>query len=95
MTSSTRELIRNTPKTDSNPTQNDTVTLDKSYIDQSVSLFKDALGKGMDVAQLANGDLMITETKTVTYRYRWDNERKKFERHNNSVRRPRKTKLSA
>lgn len=65
----------------------DDFILSRPYINQSYTLMTDALQKGLDVAQLPNGDVMITEVKTVTYRYRWDQESKKFERYSASQRR--------
>jgi len=48
--------------------------LDPRYLRQSSSLIQDALQKGFDVLQLANGDIVTTGTKTVVYQYSWDNE---------------------
>lgn len=46
--------------------------LDPRYLRQSSSLIQDALQKGFDVLQLANGDIVTTGTKTVVYQYTWD-----------------------
>ena len=48
--------------------------LDPRYLRQSSSLIQDALQKGFDVLQLANGDIVTTGTKTVVYQYAWDQE---------------------
>jgi hypothetical protein len=53
---------------------------DANYIRKSSVLVSDALQKGSDVMQLANGDIVITEVKTVTYKYQWDESKGKFER---------------
>ncbi len=42
------------------------------YLRQSSSLINDALQKGFDVLQLANGDVVMTGVKTVVYQYSWD-----------------------
>lgn len=42
------------------------------YLRQSSSLINDALQKGFDVLQLANGDVVMTGIKTVVYQYAWD-----------------------
>lgn len=42
------------------------------YLRQSSSLINDALQKGFDVLQLANGDVVMTGIKTVVYQYTWD-----------------------
>ena len=52
--------------------------LDPRYLRQSSSLIQDALQKGFDVLQLANGDIVTTGTKTVLYQYTWDMEKGKL-----------------
>lgn len=52
--------------------------LDSRYLRQSSSLIQDALQKGFDVLQLANGDIVMTGTKTVVYQYLWDEEKGKL-----------------
>ena len=51
---------------------------DPGYLRQSSALIHEALQKGFDVLQLANGDIMTTGTKTVVYQYRWDAEKGKL-----------------
>ncbi len=52
--------------------------LDARYLRQSSSLIQEALQKGFDVLQLANGDIVTTGTKTVVYQYSWDEEKGKL-----------------
>lgn len=52
--------------------------LDARYLRQSSSLIQEALQKGFDVLQLANGDIVTTGTKTVVFQYRWDEEKGKL-----------------
>lgn len=52
--------------------------LDPRYLRQSSALIQDALQKGFDVLQLANGDIVTTGTKTVMYQYAWDEEKGKL-----------------
>jgi hypothetical protein len=52
--------------------------LDPRYLRQSSSLIQEALQKGFDVLQLANGDIVTTGTKTVVYQYTWDEEKGKL-----------------
>jgi len=52
--------------------------LDPRYLRQSSSLIQEALQKGFDVLQLANGDIVTTGTKTVVYQYAWDEEKGKL-----------------
>ena len=52
--------------------------LDPRYLRQSSSLIQDALQKGFDVLQLANGNIVTTGTKTVLYQYTWDSEKGKL-----------------
>jgi hypothetical protein len=84
----------------SSGTNAETVSLlakDINYIDRSSSIVREALSKGSDILQLANGDLVITEVKTVSYKYVWDNEKGRFCRANsgNRAKRPRKNKKAA
>ncbi len=74
--SSVLNLIKNLPEiaSEQNP------ATDINYIRKSTNLVNDALGKGADIMQLANGDILITEIKTVTYKYSWNKEQNKFER---------------
>ncbi len=53
---------------------------DPRYLRQSSSLINEALQKGFDVLQLANGDIVTTGTKTVVYQYTWDAEKGKLVR---------------
>src|SRR3954470_6890707 len=52
--------------------------LDPRYLRQSSSLIQEALQKGFDVLQLANGDIVTTGTKTVVYQYTWSDEKGKL-----------------
>jgi len=51
---------------------------DHAYLRQSSALINEALQKGFDVLQLANGDIVTTGTKTVVYQYTWDAEKAKL-----------------
>ena len=51
---------------------------DPAYLRQSSTLINEALQKGFDVLQLANGDVVTTGTKTVVYQYTWDSEKGKL-----------------
>ncbi len=53
---------------------------DARYLRQSSSLINDALQKGFDVLQLADGDIVMTGVKTVSYQYTWDSEKGKLVR---------------
>lgn len=52
--------------------------LDPRYLRQSSALINEALQKGFDVLQLADGDIVTTGTKTVVYQYKWDPEKGKL-----------------
>lgn len=54
--------------------------MDARYLRQSASLIQDALQKGFDVLQLANGDIVMTGTKTIVYQYAWDEDKGKLSR---------------
>lgn len=49
-----------------------------AYLRQSSALINDALQKGFDVLQLANGDIVTTGTKTIVYQYSWDESKEKL-----------------
>lgn len=51
---------------------------DADYLRQSSSLINEALQKGFDVLQLANGDIVTTGTKTIVNTYTWDKGRQKL-----------------
>ena len=46
--------------------------MDPRYLRQSSSLVNQALQKGFDVLQMEEGEIVMTGTKTVIYRYSWD-----------------------
>ncbi|WP_425362558.1 DUF2671 domain-containing protein [Candidatus Tisiphia endosymbiont of Hybos culiciformis] len=48
------------------------------YICQSATLITESIQKGFDVAQLSNGDITVTEIKTVNVHYNWDTVKQKF-----------------
>lgn len=45
---------------------------DIDYICNSTPLIIDSLQRGLDIAQLPNGDIIVTEIKTVNTQYSWD-----------------------
>jgi len=51
---------------------------DIRYICKSCSLITDALQKGCDVMQMPNGDIIISELKTITLQYTWDDKKGKL-----------------
>ena len=69
--------ITNTTRADRGD-ENTNTMLDPRYLRQSSSLIQDALQKGFDVLQLANGDIVMTGTKTVVYQYAWEEEKGKL-----------------
>jgi hypothetical protein len=52
------------------------------YICRSTKLITDSLRNGCDIAQLPNGDVMITETKIVHMHYVWNKDKGKMVRLN-------------
>ena len=54
---------------------NETIMTDPRYLKQSATLINNSLKKGFDILQLENGDIVTTGTKTVVYRYSWDEEK--------------------
>lgn len=53
---------------------------DIRYICKSCSLITEALQKGCDIMQMPNGDIIITEVKTLTFQYTWDEKKGKLVR---------------
>ena len=51
---------------------------DARYLRQSSALINEALQKGFDVLQLADGGIVTTGTKTVVYHYKWEPEKGKL-----------------
>lgn len=49
-----------------------------SYLRQSSNLIHDALKNGLDVLQMANGDIVTTGTQIVVTRYVWDHAKGKL-----------------
>lgn len=63
------------PKTD---TTEDQILTDVQYICKSTTLITDSLRNGNDIAQLPNGDIMVTEVKVVHMHYTWDKDKCKM-----------------
>lgn len=65
---------------------------DPDYLRQSSSLINEALQKGFDILQLANGDIVTTGTKTIVNQYSWDKEKQKLTKAKVSEKKARKPK---
>lgn len=51
---------------------------DVRYICKSSNLITESLRRGCDVAQLPNGDIIITEVKTINTQYTWDKDKRRL-----------------
>ena len=51
---------------------------DIKYICQSTNIISDFLQRGCDVAQMSNGDIIITEVKVVSTQYAWEPVKQKM-----------------
>jgi hypothetical protein len=51
---------------------------DVAYLCGSTGIITDALKQGFDIAQLPNGDVVVSEIRTVTVRYSWDKQKQKM-----------------
>ncbi len=51
---------------------------DIKYICGSTSLIVESLQKGLDIAQLPSGDVIVTEVKTVNTHYSWDKNKQRM-----------------
>ncbi|WP_341747227.1 DUF2671 domain-containing protein [Candidatus Tisiphia endosymbiont of Dascillus cervinus] len=72
--------ILNTPtkKTTSSLDTDNNPFFNVRYICQSTTLITESIQKGFDVAQLPNGDITVTEIKTVNVHYHWDSFKQRF-----------------
>lgn len=61
---------------DTSPEQD--IFADIRYICNSTSLIVESLQKGLDVAQLPSGDVIVTEVKTINTQYSWDKNKQKM-----------------
>lgn len=61
-----------------NDDSQDFIFSDINYICGSTSLIIDSLQKGLDIAQLPSGDIIVTEVKTVNTQYSWNPEKNKM-----------------
>lgn len=57
--------------------EDDTLT-DVRYICKSSELITEALQKGFDVAQMPNGDVIVTEVKIVNVQYSWHKDKNRM-----------------
>lgn len=57
---------------------NESLFDDIRYICGTTGLITESLQKGFDVAQLPNGDLIVTEVKIVNVHYTWSKEKQKM-----------------
>ncbi len=67
---------KNLPKNE----ESNNIMNDMRYISRSCSLITESLQKGCDVMQMPNGDIIVSELKTVTFNYTWDLKKGKLVR---------------
>ena len=79
-----KEVLSNLPsKTAQDNAEGDTsleLMANPDYLRQSSTLISEALKKGFDVLQLDNGEIVTTGTKTIVYKYRWDEKSGKMKK---------------
>lgn len=56
----------------------DSIFINPTYISRSSSLISGALRKGYDVAQLSNGDIIVSEVRVINIKYIWSDDKKKM-----------------
>jgi hypothetical protein len=78
------ETLKQNNSEEEKPVSKDTLS-DVRYICKSSYLITEALQNGYDVAQLPNGDIIVTEIKTVNVQYSWDPEKNKMVRVNCNI----------
>jgi Protein of unknown function (DUF2671) len=58
--------------------ESEDILTDIKYICKTSGLITESLQKGCDVAQLPNGDIIVSEVKTVNTQYSWDSEKNRM-----------------
>jgi hypothetical protein len=58
--------------------QEPNIFADIDYICNSTSLIVDSLQRGLDVAQLPTGDVIVTEVRTINTQYSWDQDKQRM-----------------
>jgi len=74
-----KEIQSINEKGDHNSQTPDPLT-DIDYICKSTTLITESLRNGKDIAQLPNGDIIVTERKIVHLHYTWDSAKGKMVR---------------
>ncbi len=69
---------KDTPEIESQNSNESEILNDVKYICRSNQLIIDSLQRGMDVAQLPNGDVLVTEVKTIHTQYGWNEEKQRM-----------------
>ncbi|CAK8162655.1 hypothetical protein CAXC1_210006 [Candidatus Xenohaliotis californiensis] len=72
--------FKNNSKDKNKETDSFDIVSNPLYIRRFAALLRDVMQRGSDLMHLANGNVVITETKVVTYQYAWNKEKGKFER---------------
>ena len=86
-------LLKNIESYTEKNTEEKDLMSDVRYVCKSCSLITESLQKGCDVMQMPNGDIIVTELKTVVFQYTWDDKKGKLVRNQaNNKTRKRKTK---
>jgi hypothetical protein len=73
-----KDILKDLPKNNDSDDDSENLMNDPDYIRQSSKFISDSLRKGADVLQLDNGDIITTETKTITTQFSWDSKSKKM-----------------
>jgi hypothetical protein len=76
--------LKNIEKLQSKDEEQNDVFTDLRYVCKSGSLITESLQRGGDVMQLANGDIIVSEMKPVTFYYAWDKTKGRLVRLNNT-----------
>ena len=63
---------KNKKKIDQSDSSTKNILTDVKYLCRSNSIIRDALRNGQDVTQMPNGDVIITEVKTVHIQFSYD-----------------------
>ena len=76
---SSRDQVEDRAEESSVETGSDLLT-DVSYLCKATPLIVNSLQRGCDVAQLPNGDVLVTEVKVINNQFSWNKEKNKMVR---------------
>lgn len=78
MAQQNKDILTKSINTEKDSTSDHDIFSDIQYICSSTKLITESLRKGCDIVQMPNGDVIVTEVKTINTRYIWDQGKQKM-----------------